>query len=97
MLIVLARGRCKPECREEAAAILVETGVATRAEDGCLDYRFWTDLEDPTSFLAVEQWRDQGALDAHFTTPHMQAFAANLPDMLAGPVSFEVYDAARVR
>ena len=61
----------------------VEMVRASRAEDGCLDYAFATDLADPDTLILFERWRDQAALDAHGKSAHMAEFqkvmAANPP------------------
>ena len=62
---------------------IVEMVRASRAEDGCLDYAFATDLADPDTLILFERWRDQAALDAHGKSAHMaqfqQVMASNPP------------------
>ena len=53
---------------------IVEMVRASRAEDGCLDYAFATDLADPDTLVLFERWRDQAALDAHGKSAHMAEF-----------------------
>jgi quinol monooxygenase YgiN len=45
----------------------------SRAEAGCLRYDLHIDLGNHASFVMLEAWRDQAALDAHEATPHFQA------------------------
>ncbi len=45
----------------------------SRAEEGCIRYDLHVDLGDHASFIMLEAWRDQAALDAHEATPHFQA------------------------
>lgn len=45
--------------------------LATRAEDGCLEYAYARDLDDPGMLRITERWRDMAALEAHFRAPHM--------------------------
>ena len=63
---------------------LVEMVRASRAEDGCIDYSFASDLADPDTLVLFERWRDQQALDAHGKSAHMEQFrqvmAANPPE-----------------
>ncbi len=47
---------------------------ATRVEDGCVDYVFATEINNPTTMRIVEHWRDVDALKAHLGAPHMGAF-----------------------
>ena len=63
---------------------IVEMVRASRAEDGCIDYAFASDLADPDTLVLFERWRDQAALDAHGKSDHMAAFqefmGANPPE-----------------
>lgn len=63
---------------------MVEMIRASRAEDGCLDYTFASDLADPDTLVLFERWRDHEALAAHGTSAHMAEFqkvmAANPPE-----------------
>lgn len=42
----------------------------SRAEAGCLRYDLNIDLGNHASFVMLEAWRDQDALDVHEATPH---------------------------
>ncbi|HEX9482358.1 MAG TPA: antibiotic biosynthesis monooxygenase, partial [Solirubrobacteraceae bacterium] len=39
-------------------------------DDGCIGYRFYADLEQPDRYIFIEEWRDDEALQSHFTRPH---------------------------
>ena len=55
-----------------------KSGVADeiRREDGNLGYRYFVALDDPSTVLLVDSWRDQAALDAHHASPMMAKIAA---------------------
>lgn len=48
----------------------------SRAEAGCLRYDLHVDLGNHASFVMLEAWRDQAALELHEATPHFQALVA---------------------
>lgn len=50
--------------------------AASRAEDGCLTYSYGLDVAEPGLIQVFEVWRDQAAIDAHFTAPHMALWRA---------------------
>lgn len=68
---------------EAALPALIEMMLASRAEDGCLDYTFARDVSDPNTLVLFERWRDRAALEAHGKSAHMAEFqkvmAANPP------------------
>ena len=79
MVIVIARFRPRPERRDEFVALLEEVQAASRRDDGCLHYGYYTEITDPLSFIAVEEWRDQEALAAHLRQPHVPAWSQRCP------------------
>jgi quinol monooxygenase YgiN len=70
---------------------------ATRAENGCEHYSFARDAIEPDLLHIAESWRDDDALSAHFTTPHMATFNAVLTGAKLLGVSVKAYGAAGVR
>ena len=74
MLIVTGVVEVAPEGADALKAAAVEMARATRAEDGCITYAFWQDLEQDNRFRVYEEWRDLPALEAHFHAPHMAVF-----------------------
>ena len=44
----------------------------TRQENGCISYQLLQNKADPGDFTFVEEWASDFAIDAHFTTAHMQ-------------------------
>jgi quinol monooxygenase YgiN len=78
MLLVIGRVRCDAGKRDELIALFEEMQRNSRREDGCLRYGFFAAVEDPLSFVAVEEWADREALDRHFAQPHLREFARAL-------------------
>jgi quinol monooxygenase YgiN len=65
VLIVIARFRPRPDRRDDLVALLEEVQAASRRDEGCLHYGYDTEITDPLSFIAVEEWRDDDALAAN--------------------------------
>ena len=61
--------------------MLEEVQAASRGDDGCLHYGYYTEISDPLSFIAVEEWRDVEALAAHLRQPHVARLIAELPEL----------------
>ena len=59
--------------------------AASRAEEGCHDYTFSVELNNPNIMRITEKWASMDALAAHFTMPHMAAF----PGSHGGPPAEE--------
>jgi len=95
MLIVAGKVRIKPESREEATKVALVMAKASQAETGCLDYRFYADLEDPNLFFVFEEWENEEALFRHFQSEHMKTFQKQLPGMVVSS-KIQRYDVATV-
>ena len=67
--------------------------AATRAEDGCEHYSYAVDITDPDLLHISEQWRDEGAIDAHMQAPHMATFLAALGEAKLEALSVKMYRA----
>ena len=96
MIVVAGTVRVKAEKRETAVRAALAMAEATRAEPGCLTYRFSADLADPMTFSIFEEWADEEALARHFATEHMAAFRRAIPDVVAGPAVIKRYVVERV-
>ncbi|WP_299646374.1 putative quinol monooxygenase [Sphingomonas bacterium] len=77
MLIVIGTVRLPPTSLEDARAIMSKMVIASRAEEGCLDYNFAEDLLDPGLIRVSEQWSGQSALDRHLRSDHLKSWRSN--------------------
>ena len=86
-LQVVATIPAKPEAVDGIREALQELVAATRAEDGCLAYDLFESASAPGTFVTVERWTDQAALDAHMAMPHVAAAFAAADGALSGDVA----------
>jgi len=63
-----------PERSADFRAALLAVTEAARAEPGCVEYVFCTEVNNPTQMRIIEHWKDIDSLKKHFTLPHMAAF-----------------------
>ncbi len=76
----------KPETREELQEILAAQVAPTRAEDGCLNYDFHADSDDPCVFVFYENGNTQQDLDEHLRKPHLKPLFDRQGELLSRPV-----------
>ncbi len=67
----------KDECIEELKALLGTMVQASRVEDGCLLYNIYQLEDKPTTFVVVEAWEDEKALDGHKNSAHYLHYKSN--------------------
>lgn len=94
MIVVAGTVRIRPEQRAEAVRVALAMERATRAEPGCIAYRFSSALDDPDTFLICEEWESEDALAAHFASDHMRVFQQHLPALVAGRAEVWRFDAS---
>jgi quinol monooxygenase YgiN len=97
VLIVIGRVQCRAEQRDELIALCKEMQDNSRREEGCLRYGFFAAVEDPLSFIAVEEWADREALDRHFAEPHLHEFARRLGGLVSAPPEVAIHEIAATK
>ncbi len=88
---MIAQFRPKPDRIDDFLTLLEEVQAASRADDGCEHYGYYREIADDLRFVAVEEWRDMSALEAHLATPHVARLVAALPEHAAEPPSIAVH------
>ncbi|HLK23820.1 MAG TPA: putative quinol monooxygenase [Caulobacteraceae bacterium] len=96
-VIVAGTVRAPSENIERLRPHMLEMMTKTRAEDGCITYGYAEDVAEPGLIHVFEAWRDQAALEAHFTTPHMAAWRAVFPQFGVTDRNLKAYDVAAER
>jgi quinol monooxygenase YgiN len=93
-LVVIGRVECNADRRDELVAAFEEMQDNSRREPGCLRYGFFAAVEDPLSFIAVEEWADREALDRHFAQPHLREFARRLLELVSARPGVAIHEIA---
>lgn len=94
MILVIGRVECGPERRDELVALLEQMQTDSRLEPGCLRYGFFAAVEDPVTFVAVEEWADREALDRHFAEPHLHEFSRRLLELVSSRPEVAIHQVA---
>ena len=91
MIQVIATIELKPGCRDEFLPQLKANVPKVKAEDGCLAYDPFVDVDSglpvqgeirENVVTLVEVWRNIDALLAHLKTPHMADYREAVKDMV---------------
>jgi quinol monooxygenase YgiN len=99
MIVLHATVPIGEEYRADATEMITDLVERSRAEEGMVDYRATTDIEDPNTVRFFEQYEDEKALEAHLETDHYREFEAALAEWLAGEpevLKFDVSAAERL-
>jgi quinol monooxygenase YgiN len=81
MLLILGTFRIDPDRLDMARSVMAAMIVASRAEDGCIDYVYAEDVLDRGLIHVKELWADEAAFARHVAAPHLSAWRATWPDL----------------
>ena len=90
---VIATLPIQPGKNAEFEAIFAELEAAVKAnEPGCNFYSLHKSRADENSYVVLEQYVDQAALDAHGKTDYFKAIGAKMCGCMAGRPNIEIMD-----
>jgi quinol monooxygenase YgiN len=92
MLTVIARIEADAAGIDAMKDAIATMETASRAEPGCVDYTFCTEISNPNVIRVVELWDNMDAVAAHFATPHMATFQAAMAAHPPKGVTAKVYE-----
>jgi quinol monooxygenase YgiN len=75
----------------EAAKSIIE---ASNKEEGCTGYMLYQEPYEKTNFIFVETYKNQAAVDYHFSTTYFKEFGTKIADMVSKPAEIKVFDIA---
>jgi len=91
---IVARLKIQPGKNEEFEAIFAELETAvSENEPGNNFYALHKSRTDENTYIVLEQYVDQTALDAHSQTDHFKTLGAKMGGCMAGRPEIEIMDA----
>ena len=78
----------------EVAKTLIDS---SNAEPGCEGYMLYQNPYDNTKLIFVETWKDQAAIDKHFSMSYFKAFGPKTQDWLSQPTELKIMDVVAVQ
>lgn len=90
---IVATLKIKPGKEQEFEAVFLDLQAAVKKnEPGALQYELFKSKANASTYIVMEQYKDEAALVAHRTTPHMAAAGAKLGAVLDGRPGVELLD-----
>lgn len=91
MIRIVATFRVRPDAVEAFRALAGELVEASRAEDGNLAYDLCVARYDSASFVVLETWRNDTAIEAHNASAHFTTLVPRMVGLCAEPPSVVQY------
>jgi quinol monooxygenase YgiN len=82
----------KPEKRDALIELLSSFVDRSRSEEGCVDYHFHNNLEDPNMFYFYENWAKRADFERHIALDYQKDWFAKQGEYLAKPVELRFFD-----
>jgi len=89
--VINARISVKPEATEQFISFTKNIIEQSNLEQGCLVYKLYQEVSDPSSFIFYEVYENQEAVDFHNSTSHFKTFIGQITAILAESPQIDVY------
>lgn len=97
MLLIVGTVRLPAHNMEAARPTMQRIVMATRAEEGCVEYVYAEDVFDAGLIHVKELWTDQAALDRHFASKHIAEWRAAWHSLGISDRRLYIYDVGEPR
>lgn len=91
--MIIVEGSIRIRDSELARPAMEAMVLASRAEDGCIDYAYAFDVIDPLLVRVSERWTTRDALAAHLASEHIGVWRSMWPDIGISHRSLRLYEA----
>ncbi|MCI2774405.1 putative quinol monooxygenase [Staphylococcus petrasii] len=78
MIIINAKLKVKEENREEYLELMRKLVESSSQEPGNTFYHHYEDVKERNTFVVVENYKDEEAVQAHNHSDHFRAFSENV-------------------
>ena len=78
MISIVAKFKVNASEEENFLKLVNELGMASRAEEGCIEYILHKDVTKELTYCILEKWKDQAAIDLHNSSQHFTALVPKI-------------------
>ncbi|PLT34488.1 putative quinol monooxygenase [Bacillus sp. V5-8f] len=93
MIIIHAHLKVEPNKREAFLEHSKQVISHSKEEAGNISYQLFEDTAHDNSFVFLEVWKDDQAIEQHEQTEHFKSFVKDLDQFLLEPIQVEKYRA----
>ncbi|RFU64419.1 antibiotic biosynthesis monooxygenase [Peribacillus saganii] len=94
MIIIHAYFKVDPKQRQEFLEHVKQVMAPSQAEEGNITYEFFEKPDQLNSFVFVEKWKDQEAIQVHEETAHFTSFVKDIECFLLEAIYVESFEAS---
>jgi len=93
--VIIAKLSVKPEKSKDFIAAAKEIIEKSNKEKGCCFYQLYQDPYDSSRFVFVEEYKNQAAVDEHFSTEYFKGFGPKIAGFVTGPAEIKIISVAK--
>lgn len=91
MIKVVAKSEVKKGEKDKVLGMLDEMIEKTRAEEGCISYELYEDVNNPNIITFIEEWENEESLNNHIKSEHFQRIIPVVNELKVNPGPADVY------
>ena len=91
MIKIVAKNYVKPECVQAFKDTAKELIEKSRAEEGNIFYTLNVSVNDPSTLVFIENWKDQAAIEFHNKSEHFTGIVPKLGQLCAREGEVELF------
>lgn len=81
MISIVARFNVNKGEEEKFIKLVNKLSLASRAEDGCVEYILHKDVKKALTYCIIEKWKDQDAIDEHNNSIHFTTIVPEITEI----------------
>jgi quinol monooxygenase YgiN len=91
--VIVALGDLHTQIPQRAAVerVMQDAQAAAREREGCESFSFAEAVGDPGHYLLLARWRDQAAMEAHYSSPAFAAYQAAITPLLVADSELQLH------
>jgi quinol monooxygenase YgiN len=93
MIVIHAYMKVSEEHRKTFLEQAKQVITHSKAETENMSYHLYEDTEGSHTFVFLEVWKDEAAIEKHEATAHFKSFIKEIPSLLLEPIRIEKYQA----
>jgi len=81
MISIVAKFIVKNGKEQKFVEMVNDLGIASQAEEGCIEYILHKDVNKPLAYCIIEKWKDQAAIDFHNSSQHFTSIVPKITEI----------------
>lgn len=91
MITIIAKSTLLPNNQAKYLSLATTLVEKSRQEPGCISYDMYQDIRDENTFIFMEVWKDEAAIEKHNMSDHYTTIVPLLSTLRVAPAEVRLY------